>query len=192
MRVLVACEMSGRVRDAFLARGHYAMSCDILPSLSDRGDHHRGDVFDLLSCSSGYWDLMIAFPPCTHLSSSGARWWPEKRADGRQQSAVNFARLLMGSRVPRIAIENPVGYLSTAIRKPDQIVQPWMFGEGEVKTTCLWLKNLPALTPTNVVPGREQRVWRMPPSPERAQERSMTYQGIADAMGSQWGSENDG
>lgn len=187
MRVLVACEMSGRVRDAFLARGHYAMSCDILPSLSDRGDHHQGDVFDLLSCSSGYWDLMIAFPPCTHLASSGARWWPEKRADGRQQSAVNFARLLMDSRVPRIAIENPVGYLSTAIRKPDQIVQPWMFGEGEVKTTCLWLKNLPALTPTNVVPGREQRVWRMSPSPERAQERSMTYQGIADAMASQWG-----
>jgi site-specific DNA-cytosine methylase len=189
MNVLVACEMSGRVRDAFLKRGHYAVSCDLLPSLSNHGDHYQGDIFDLLSGPQSDWDLMIAFPPCTHLSSSGARWWPEKRANGRQQAAVHFVRRLMGSGIPRIAIENPVGYLSTAIRKPDQIVQPWMFGEGEVKTTCLWLKNLPALTPTNVVSGREQRMWKMPPSPDRAQKRSMTYQGIADAMASQWNAE---
>jgi site-specific DNA-cytosine methylase len=185
MKVLVACEMSGRVRDAFRARGHDAVSCDLLPSLSP-GPHYEGDVYDLLD-DPYCWDLLVAFPPCTHLSSSGARWWPQKRVDGRQDAAVEFVRALADCVVPRIAIENPVGFLSTAWRKPDQIIQPWMFGEGEVKTTCLWLKNLPPLVPTNVVDGREQRCWKMGSHPDRAMLRSMTYQGIADAMASQWG-----
>jgi site-specific DNA-cytosine methylase len=164
--------------------GHDAISCDLLPSLKD-GPHYQGDVFDLLKPGHGF-DLMIAFPPCTHLSSSGARWWSEKRADGRQQAAIGFVLDLAYADVPRIAIENPVGFLSTAWRKPDQIIQPWMFGDPFVKTTCLWLKDLPQLKPTNPVDGREQRCWKLPESPNRAMLRSLTYPGIARAMAEQW------
>lgn len=183
MRVLVACKYSGQVRDAFIAAGHDAVSCDLLPT-ERAGPHHQGDVLQLLSAA---WDLMVAFPPCTDLAASGARWWPAKRADGRQQRAVAFVRALADSPIPRVAIENPVGYLSTAWRQPDQIVQPWMFGHGETKTTCLWLKALPPLNPTDVVPGRATRVHRMPDSLGRAKRRSLTYPGIARAMAQQWG-----
>lgn len=187
MRVLVACEYSGTVRDAFNARGHSAVSVDLLPT--DSGDidaeHIQGDVFDVLEREQ--FDLMISFPPCTHLAVSGARWMAEKRADGRQQAALRFVRDLMNAPVPRIAIENPVSIISSHIRKPDQIIQPWQYGHGETKKTCLWLKNLPKLTPTKVVSGREQRIWKMAPSPTRWKERSKTYQGIADAMAAQWG-----
>jgi site-specific DNA-cytosine methylase len=181
MKVLVACEYSGAVRDAFRERGHDAMSCDLLPTDSP-GPHYQGDVFDLELSS---FDLLVAFPPCTHLAVSGARWFPEKRADGRQQAALEFVRRLMD--VPRIAIENPVSVISTAIRKPDQTIQPWQFGHGEVKRTCLWLKGLPLLTPTNIVEGREPRVWKLPPSADRWKERSKTFPGIAAAMADQWG-----
>lgn len=183
MRVLVACEYSGRVRDAFLALGHDALSCDLLPTETP-GPHYQGDVRELL-CQS--WDLLIAHPPCTDLAVSGARHFPAKRADGRQQRALDFVRQLMAASVPRIAIENPVSVISSAIRKPDQVVQPWQFGHGEVKATCLWLKGLPPLRATEVVPGREARVHRMPPSPDRWKERSRTYPGIARAMAAQWG-----
>tara|TARA_R100001082_G_scaffold5440_1_gene3749 strand:+ start:1975 stop:2556 length:582 start_codon:yes stop_codon:yes gene_type:complete len=181
-RVLVACEYSGRVRNAFTARGWDATSCDLLPS-DTPGRHIIGDVADLLDDG---WDAMICFPPCTHLAVSGARWFKEKRADGRQQRALEFVRLLMDAPIPHIALENPVSIISSEIRKPDQIVQPWMFGHGETKKTCLWLKNLPPLVPTEVVDGREQRVWKMPPSDDRWKQRSLTYAGIAEAMASQW------
>ena len=181
MRVLVACEYSGTVRDAFIARGHDAMSCDLLPT-EKPGPHHQGDVFDIINDG---WDLMIAHPPCTHLAVSGARWWKDKL--NKQAEALWFVAQLMGAPIPRIAIENPVSKISTAIRKPDQIVQPWQFGHGETKATCLWLKGLPKLVPTNVVEGREARIHKMPPSKDRWKERSRTYQGIADAMAAQWG-----
>jgi site-specific DNA-cytosine methylase len=181
MRVLVACEYSGTVRDAFIARGHDAMSCDLLPT-ERPGPHYQGSVLDVLDDG---WDLMIAHPPCTHLAVSGARWWKDKRDE--QLLALDFVRLLMTAPVPRIAIENPVSKISTAIRKPDQIVQPWQFGHGETKATCLWLKGLPLLVPTQVVDGREARIHKMSPGPDRWKERSRTYQGIADAMASQWG-----
>ena len=183
MRVLIACEMSGRVRDAFAKLGHYTMSCDLLPSLTE-GNHYQGDVFDIID---DHWDLMIGHPPCTHLAVSGARYFAEKRADGRQQSALEFVQKLMNANIPKIAIENPVSIISSHIRKPDQIIQPWMFGHDETKATCLWLKELPKLVPTDVVEGREQRIWKMPPSKDRAMLRSITYQGIADAMAEQWG-----
>jgi len=183
VRVLVACEYSGVVRDAFIARGHDAMSCDFLPT-EQPGPHHQGDVRDALG---DRWDLMVAHPPCDHLAVSGARWFPEKRADGRQQAAVEFFLLLAAADIPRVCIENPVGIMSTQFRKPDQIVQPWQHGHGETKATCLWLKGLPLLTPSNIVSGREGRIWKMPPSPTRWKDRSRTYQGIADAMASQWG-----
>ena len=183
MRGLIACEMSGRVRDAFAKLGHYAMSCDLLPSLTE-GNHYQGDVFDIVDDS---WDLMIAHPPCTHLAVSGARYFAEKRADGRQQAALEFVQRLMNANIPKIAIENPVSIISSHIRKPDQICHPWMFGHGETKATCLWLKDLPKLVPTDIVEGREQRIWKMPPSKDRAMLRSITYQGIADAMAQQWG-----
>lgn len=183
MRVLVACEYSGRVRDAFRRRGHFAMSCDLLPTEAD-GPHHQGPVEDVLNDG---WDLMVAHPPCTHLAVSGSRHFPAKIADGRQQAALDFVRLLMDSPIPRWCIENPVSVISTAIRPPDQIIQPWQFGHGEVKATCLWLRNLPRLKPTNCVAGREAKVHLMPPGPDRWKERSRTYQGIADAMGDQWG-----
>jgi hypothetical protein len=182
MRVLVACEYSGTVRDAFLRAGHYAMSCDLLPCESSAsGDHYQGDVREVLDHG---WDLMVAHPPCTHLAVSGARWWKDKQVE--QAEALGFVRLLLNAPVPRIALENPVSKISTVIRKPDQIIQPWQFGHGETKATCLWLKGLPKLVPTNVVEGREARVHRMSPSPERWKERSRTYTGIAAAMANQW------
>ena len=151
MKVLVACEFSGVVRDAFIARGHDAMSCDLRPSETP-GPHYQGDVFDIINDG---WDLMIAHPPCTHLSVSGARHFAAKRADGRQQEAVAFFLLLAKSEIPRIAIENPVCIMSSVWRKPDQIIQPWQFGHGETKATCLWLKGLLKLQPTNIVEGRD-------------------------------------
>jgi len=183
MRILVACEYSGKVRDAFRARGHDAMSCDILPT-EQPGQHYQGDVFDIINDG---WDLMIAHPPCTHLAVSGARHFAAKQASGVQQKAIDFFMRLANAPIPRIAIENPVCIMSSVWRKPDQIIQPWQYGHGETKATCLWLKNLPPLTPTNVVAGREARVHRMPPSPDRWKERSRTYQGIANAMADQWG-----
>ena len=185
MRVLIACEFSGRVRDAFIAKGHDAMSCDLLSS-DMPGPHYQGDVLDILDDG---WDLMIAHPPCTHLAVSGAAWFAEKRADGRQQHAIDFFMQLANADISKIAVENPVSIMSTKWRKPDQIVQPWMFGHGETKATCLWLKNLPKLHPTDIVDGREQRLHRLPPSPDRWKLRSITYQGIADAMAEQWGAE---
>jgi hypothetical protein len=183
MRVLVACEYSGRVRDAFANAGHDAWSCDLLPT-EQPGNHHIGPVEDVLYDG---WDLMVAHPPCTHLAVSGSRHFPEKIADGRQQAALDFVRLLMDAPIERWCIENPVSVISSAIRKPDQIIQPWQFGHGEVKATCLWLRNLPRLLPTNCVDGREERVYLMPPSSDRWKERSRTFQGVADAMGRQWG-----
>lgn len=181
MRILVACEYSCTVRDAFRALGHDAMSCDLLPA-EKPGPHYQGSVLDILDDG---WDMMIAHPPCTHLAVSGARWWKDKRVE--QAEALDFVRTLMDAPIPRIAIENPVSIISTAIRKPDQIVQPWQYGHGETKATCLWLKGLPKLVPTNVVAGREARIHKMSPGPDRWKERSRTYQGIADAMASQWG-----
>ena len=181
MRVLVACEFSGIVRDAFRARGHGAWSCDLLPS-ERPGFHFCGNVLDYVDDD---WDMMIAFPPCTHLASSGARWFGEKRE--AQGDALRFVRRLLDAPIPRIALENPIGVISTRIRKPDQIIQPWQFGHGETKATCLWLKNLPPLMPTAVVEGRKGRVWREPPGPDRWKNRSRTYQGIANAMADQWG-----
>ena len=183
VKVLIACEYSGAVRDAFLAKGHEAMSCDLLPTDAP-GPHYQGDVRDVLDYG---WDLMIAHPPCTHLSVSGARHFEAKRLDGRQQAGVSFVRMLVKSDIPRIAIENPVSVLSTIWRKPDQVIQPWMFGHGETKATCLWLKGLPTLKATNVVEGREQRLHRLPPSPDRWKLRSATFPGIAQAMADQWG-----
>lgn len=185
MKVLIACEYSGRVRDAFLAIGHQAVSCDLLPTEVD-GPHYQGDISDIIWQG---WDLMIAHPPCTHLAVSGARHFPAKRESGVQQQALEFVRFLMAAPVEKIAIENPVSIISSQIRKPDQVIQPWQFGHGETKATCLWLKGLPKLVATDVVEGREARVHRMPPSPDRWKERSRTYQGIANAMAAQWGVE---
>jgi hypothetical protein len=180
VRVLVACEFSGIVRDAFLARGHDALSCDLLPS-ERPGPHYQGDVRDILHDG---WDLMIAHPPCTYLASSGALWWSEKLKE--QGEALDFVRLLLNAPIPRIALENPVGCISSRIRKPDQILQPWQFGVGEVKATCLWLKQLPLLRPTCIVDGREPRCWLMPKTKDRWKNRSRTCLGIADAMAEQW------
>lgn len=181
MKVLVACEFSGVVRDAFRARGHDAISCDILPTEQD-GPHIEGDVRRLLEDG---WDLMIAHPPCTHLAISGARWWTDKQDE--QREALDFVRELLTAPIPQIAMENPVSIISTAVRKPDQIIQPWQFGHGETKATCLWLKNLPLLRSTRVVDGREPRVHYAAPGPNRWKERSRTLQGIAEAMADQWG-----
>lgn len=181
MKVLVSCEYSGTVRDAFIRAGHDAMSCDILPTDSN-GPHYQGDVRDILGDG---WDLMIAHPPCTHLAVSGARWFKDKVTE--QAEALDFVRLLMAAPIERIAIENPISIISSKIRKPDQIIQPWQYGHGETKATCLWLKNLPKLTPTNIVDGRDNRIHRMPPSPDRWKLRSTTYTGIAQAMADQWG-----
>lgn len=185
MKVLVACEYSGRVRDAFLARGHDAMSCDLLPT-DVPGPHYQGDVFDIIGDG---WDLMIAHPPCTDLAVSGARHFAAKIADGRQQRALDFVRALLEAPIERIALENPISVISSKIRKPDQIIQPWQFGHGETKATCLWLKNLAPLVPTDIVEGREARVHRMPPSADRWKKRSETYLGIAKAMADQWGGQ---
>lgn len=184
--MLVACESSGTVRDAFIRSGHDAMSCDRLPTDSP-GPHYQGDVFDVIDYP---WDLMIGHPPCTHLSVSRSRHFAEKKLDGRQQAAVSFFMRLIrqSAHIPMVAIENPVCIMSSLYRKPDQIIHPWQYGHGETKATCLWLKGLPLLQPTNIVEGREARIHRMPPSPDRWKERSKTFQGIADAMASQWGS----
>lgn len=181
MNVLVACEFSGAVRRAFRALGHNAWSCDLLPA-EDGGEHLREDVLNWLDFG---WDLMIAHPPCTHLAVSGARWFADKRTE--QAEALDFVRVLLDADIPRIALENPVSIISSRIRKPDQVIQPWQFGHGETKATCLWLKNLPPLQPTNIVDGREARVHRMPPGPDRWKERSRTFEGIAAAMADQWG-----
>jgi site-specific DNA-cytosine methylase len=183
MRVLVACEYSGTVRDAFLKAGHDAMSCDLLPT-DVPGPHYQGDVRDVLDYP---WDLMIAHPPCTDLSVSGARHFPAKQKDGRQQASASFFLSLAKADIPLIAVENPVCIMSSLWRKADQVIQPWQFGHGETKATCLWLKGLPKLTPTNVVEGRENRIHKMPPSLNRWKERSKTFQGIAEAMAAQWG-----
>ena len=186
MRVLIGCEMSGIVRDAFLSKGHDVWSCDVIPTLKP-GPHIINDVRNILDWN---WDLAVFFPPCTHLASSGARWFPQKRWE--QKEALKFVRLLMNAPIPRIAIENPVGVISTAIRKPDQIIQPWQFGEDASKKTCLWLKNLPPLYPTKMVfkeryanqtPSGQNN---LPPSEDRAMKRSLTYAGIANAMADQW------
>jgi len=181
VKVLIACEFSGTVRDAFIARGHKAMSCDLLPT-EKPGPHYQGDVMDVI----GYgWDLMIAHPPCTHLAVSGARWFKHKQKE--QAEALCFVQQLLDADIRHIALENPISVISSRIRKPSQIIQPWQFGHGETKATCLWLKNLPKLQPTNIVDGRDGKVWRLPPSPDRWKLRSKTYQGIADAMAEQWG-----
>lgn len=183
MKVLIACEYSGRVRDAFIAKGHDAWSCDLLPTDAP-GPHFQCDVADILNND---WDLMIAHPPCTHLAVSGARHFAAKKASGVQDAALDFVRMLLNANIPKIALENPISIISSRIRKPDQIIQPWQFGHGETKATCLWLKNLPKLVPTNIVDGRSDRIHKMPPSPDRWKLRSTTYQGIAGAMAEQWG-----
>jgi len=180
-RVLVACEFSGTVRDAFAARGHDAWSCDLLDS-EKPGQHLRCDARDVLGDG---WDVMICHPPCTHLAVSGARWFKDKRAE--QAEAMEFVRQLLAAPIERIALENPVSIISSRVRKPDQVIQPWQFGHGETKATCLWLKGLPKLVPTNIVEGREARVHKMPPSENRWRERSRTFAGIAAAMAEQWG-----
>jgi len=182
MKVLIACEYSGTVREAFSKLGHDAWSCDLLET-EIPGNHYKGDVKDIL-CDG--WDLMIAHPPCTHLAVSGARWFKDKKVE--QAEALEFVRLLLDAPIERIALENPISIISSQIRKPDQIIQPWQFGHGETKATCLWLQNLPKLQPTNIVEGREQRIWKMPPGPDRWKERSRTFEGIAQAMATQWGS----
>lgn len=182
MKVLVGCEYSGRVREAFRRLGHEAYSCDLLES-EDRSQFHIvGDVIELLDKR---WDIAIFHPPCTHLAVSGARWFKEKEKE--QSDALEFVRILMAAPIDRIAIENPVSVISSRIRKPDQIIKPYMFGDPYMKTTCLWLKGLRKLTPTNIVEGREQKCWKEPPGPERWKNRSRTYHGIANAMANQWG-----
>ena len=195
MRILVACEYSGAVRDAFIAMGHDAVSCDLLPTETP-GPHYQGSVLDILDDG---WDMMIAFPPCTHLATSGARWFKEKREDGRQQQGIDFFMALATANIEKIAIENPIGIMSTQWRKPDQIVQPYEYGHDASKATCLWLKGLPSLVPTEhveprIVDGKKR--WTnqtnsgqnvLGPSPDRWKVRSKTFQGIADAMAQQWG-----
>ncbi len=194
MKVLIACEFSGIVRDAFAALGHEAWSCDLLSS-ERPGNHYQGNVLDAMDWKTGGYfnfmeyapfDLLIAHPPCTHLAVSGARWFDTKQVEQRQ--AIYFFMALINAPIARIAVENPISIMSTVYRKPDQIIQPWQFGHGETKSTCLWLKNLPKLHPTNIVEGREAKVHKMPPSPDRWKNRSRTYQGIANAMAAQWGS----
>ena len=182
MRVLIACEYSGRVRDAFRRYGHDAWSCDLLECEADPRWHLQQPVEEVLGDG---WDLMVAHPPCTHLAVSGSRHFHRKQKE--QAEALAFVRLLMAAPIERWCIENPVSIISSAITPPQQIIQPWQFGHGETKTTCLWLKNLPSLKSTQVVEGREAKVHRMPPGPDRWKDRSRTYQGIADAMGMQWG-----
>lgn len=190
MKVLVACEFSGIVRDAFIAQGHDAISCDLLPS-ERGGPHYQGDVRDL---DLTQFDLMIAHPPCTHLAVSGARWFAGKEKE--QEESLDFIRFLLNAPIERIALENPVSIISSRIRKPDQIIQPYQFGHPESKKTCLWLKNLPNLIPTNILPLPESGYWsnqtpsgqnRLSPSPNRWKERSRFYSGIANAMAAQWG-----
>lgn len=185
MRVLIACEFSGVVRRAFRARGHDAWSCDLLPAEDGSEFHVQADAIEVAYTESSKWDLMICHPPCTHLAVSGARWFKDKVKE--QADALWFVRALLDAPIPRIALENPVSIISTKIRKPDQVLQPWQYGHPETKATCLWLKNLPNLVPTNIVEGREARVHRMPPGPNRWKERSRTFSGVAEAMATQWG-----
>ena len=187
MRVLVACEFSGRVRDAFIAKGHDAISCDLLPTDAP-GPHYQGDVFDIINdvfdiINDGF-DLMIAHPPCTHLCVSGARWFKDKQEE--QKEAIEFFMALANADIPKIAIENPIGIMSTHYRKPDQYIHPWEYGHGETKKTCLWLKGLKPLVPTNIVDGRDDRIHKLPPSADRGKLRSETYPGWANAMADQW------
>jgi hypothetical protein len=181
MNILIACEFSGVVREAFRKLGHSAISCDLLPSEDSSFYHIQDDVTNYLECG---WDLMIAHPPCTHLAVSGARWFKDKVVE--QRDSLQFVNMLLTAPIGKIALENPIGVISSNIRKPDQIIQPWQFGHGETKATCLWLKGLPLLQPTNIVPGREPVCFEMPPSVDRWKIRSRTYQGIADAMAVQW------
>lgn len=181
MKILIACEFSGIVREAFKAKGHNVWSCDLIDS-EISGQHIKGNILDILNDK---WDFLIAFPPCTHLCVSGARWFKNKINE--QKKAIEFFKLLINAPINHIAIENPIGIMSTHYRKPDQIIQPWQFGHGETKATCLWLKNLPILKPSNIVSGRENRIHKMPPSINRSKERSRTYKGIAEAMANQWG-----
>lgn len=189
MKILVACEYSGTVRDAFIRHGHDAISCDLLPTESP-GPHYQGDVMDIINNG---WEMMIAFPPCTHLCVSGARWFKDKRNE--QDEAIKFFMALVNADIERIAIENPIGIMSTRYRKPDQIIQPWMFGHPETKATCLWLKNITKLVSVNNVyddmmklsKRERERVHNMTPSPDRWKLRSKTYSGIAEAMATQWG-----
>jgi len=186
-KVLIACEESQAVTIELRKIGIEAYSCDIEPCSGGHPEWHiQKDVALLLNQE---WDIIIAFPPCTHLAVSGARWFKEKRADGRQQNAIDFFMKIASAPCERIAIENPIGIMSTYYQKPNQIIQPWMFGHGETKATCLWLKNLPNLKPTNIVNGRKQKIWRMAPSSDRAKLRSKTFPGIAKAMADQWGTE---
>lgn len=182
LKVLVACEYSGAVRNAFRNLGHDAWSCDLLPSEDFSMFHFQTDVKNVLY--GEHWDILVAHPPCTHLAVSGARWFKDKQEE--QKEALDFVRLLLEAPVKHIALENPVSIISSRIRKPDQIIQPWMFGHGETKATCLWLKNLPKLLPTDIVEGREARIHKMAPGPDRWKERSRTYKGIAEAMAKQW------
>lgn len=182
MQILVACEFSGLVRDAFLARGHTALSCDLLPS-ERPGPHYQGDVRAILQDG---WDLLLCFPPCTYLCCSGARWWPQRQQE--QADALAFVQLLLDAPIPRIALENPQGKISTAIRPPDQWIEPYLFGHAETKRTGLWLKGLPLLQPTQLTfAARAERIWRMPQRKSRSQDRSRTYPGVAAAMAAQWG-----
>ncbi len=184
MKILVACEESQAVTIELRRLGHEAYSCDIIPCSGGHPEWHlQVDALELLKMK---WDMILAFPPCTHLAVSGARYFEQKRKDGRQQAAIDFFMRFANSDCPRIAIENPVGIMSTAWKKPDQIIQPWQFGHGETKKTCLWLKGLPPLIPTEIVEGREQRIWKMPPSEDRAKNRAKTFPGIAKAMAEQW------
>jgi hypothetical protein len=185
MKILIACEESQAVCKEFRALGHEAYSCDIEPCSGGHPEWHlQQDVLPLLKEK---WDMIIAFPPCTHLAVSGAAWFEQKRKDGRQQQGIDFFMQFTNLPCEKVAIENPIGIMSTLWRKPDQIIQPWQFGHGETKATCLWLKGLPLLSPTNIVSGREQRLHRLPPSPDRAKIRSKTFPGIAKAIAEQWG-----
>lgn len=183
MRILIACEFSGIVREAFRSMGHESYSCDLLPNEIE-GNHIQEDVLNILDNG---WDMMIAHPPCTHLAVSGARWFKDKMIE--QIESLEFVKKLMNARIEKICIENPISIISSKIRKPDQIIQPWQFGHGETKSTCLWLKNLPLLQPTEIVEGREPRIHNMAPSKDRWKNRSRTYIGIAKAMADQWGNK---
>ena len=184
MKILVACEESQAVTIEMRRLGHEAYSCDIEPCSGGHPEWHlQVDAQELLKMK---WDMILAFPPCTHLAVSGARYFEQKRKDGRQQAAIDFFMQFANADCSKIAIENPVGIMSTYYRKPDQIIQPWQFGHGETKKTCLWLKGLPPLISTEIVEGREQRIWKMPPSEDRAKNRAKTFPGIARAMAEQW------
>jgi len=197
MKVLVACEFSGRVRDAFIEQGHEAYSCDFSGSLGKYTDFHlKTNVLNVLEATD--WDLMIAFPPCTYLAVSGARWNVDPVRRKKQEKAFAFVKRLIDAPIPKVAIENPVGRISTMFGMPSQIIHPWQFGHAEAKTTCLWYRQLPPLRPTKVLEMPARGYWenqtpsgqnRLSPSPDRARERSLTYKGIAEAMATQWGSD---